>query len=165
MSPLTPHQPTAQPNHRDLFTRHGIRCTRQRQALYDALLHTEQHPTADELFRDVSPAIDGISLATVYNTLEAFCDAGLAQKLTGAGSNGSARYDAKTHNHIHLRCVESGNVADAPQDLSQSILDHLPADTLKELERKLGFEIGEVHIELTGRFHNSDASGDECGGT
>src|SRR5699024_212410 len=99
---------------RKMFEEHGLRCTQQRAAVYAALAGSMDHPTADELHRQVSGELAGVSLATVYNTLEAFCRAGLVQKLPGAGDNGSARYDAVRENHLHLRCRKSGAVADVP---------------------------------------------------
>lgn len=118
--------------------------------MYRALASTVAHPTADELYRIVSEQLAAVSLATVYNTLEAFCQAGLVQKLPGAGENGSARYDAVRENHLHLRCQKTGAVADVPGDLSQTILKHIPASQLAALEEKLGFKISQVQIELIG---------------
>lgn len=136
-----------------LFTEKGLRCTRQRIAVYQALAASREHPTADELHRLVNQAGDEcISLATVYNTLEAFCQAGIAHKLAGAGENGSARYDAVRGNHLHLRCQATGALVDVPDDLSRKILDNLPADVLADLEEKLGFKIDQVHIELLGCY-------------
>ena len=133
---------------RDVFSHAGLRCTRQRVALYEALSGRTDHPTADDLYQQLSSSLEGISLATVYNTLEAFCAAGIAQKL--ACNGGSARFDADTHNHLHLRDEATHTVADVPDDLSSKLLDHLPQDVLHDLERTLGFKIHRVNIELVG---------------
>lgn len=135
-----------------LFADHNLRCTRQRKAIYAALEATREHPTADDLFRDVGRDVPGMSLATVYNTLEAFCRAGLVQKLPGAGLNGSARYDAVRDDHLHLRCRHSGDVADVPDDLGERLLQHLPREALDAIERRLGFRVDQVQIELVGEF-------------
>ena len=50
-----------------------------------------------------------LSLATIYNTLEAFCQAGLAQRLPTP--NGCCRYDATLENHLHVRYRESDGEA------------------------------------------------------
>ncbi len=136
----------------DLFNSHGLRCTRQRKAVFEALRGTTSHPTADELYRMVGDRIEGLSLATVYNTLEALCGAGLAQKLPGHGAhgNGSARFDATVDNHLHLRDTRTGAVADVPSNLSRALLDHLPRQLLNEIESRLGFKIQQVQIELVG---------------
>lgn len=131
-----------------LFAEHGLRFTRQRHAVYDALSSTKSHPTADELYRTVSQTDQGISLATVYNTLEAFCNCGLAQKLATNGS--SARYDAAMHNHLHLRDNRSGEMCDVPDDLSQSLLNQLPRSLIEQIESRLGFKVSQIRIELVG---------------
>lgn len=139
-----------------VFHQHGLRCTRQRRAIFEALRATKLHPTADDLYRSVSPSAPGMSLATIYNTLEALCSAGLAMKLPpaavgGAGNgNGSARFDATVDDHLHVRDTRTGAVADVPDDLSKAVLDHLPQHVLRQIEQHLGFTIQQVHIELIG---------------
>jgi len=129
---------------------HGLRCTRQRRAIYEVLSATTTHPTVDQIFRQVRRQIPGVSLATVYNTLEAFCQARLAVKLPG--HDGPAHYDATTHNHLHTRSKNTGVVRDVPEQLSQQVLDELPHDVLKIIESRLGFKIRHVQIELVGDY-------------
>jgi Fe2+ or Zn2+ uptake regulation protein len=137
-----------------LFSQHNLRCTRQRRALYEALFSTSRHPTADELFQQVARTDTDISLATVYNTLEAFCRAGLAQKLAN-GNGGGARYDATTHNHLHLRDEATGRVADVPDDLGDKLLASIPPETIAQLEKQLGFKVNQLQIELVGQFRGT----------
>jgi Fur family transcriptional regulator, peroxide stress response regulator len=139
----------------DLFASRGLRCTRQRRALYEALRATTAHPTADQLYRDVAPRMKGMSLATVYNTLDAFVEAGLALKL--AGARGSARYDATVSNHVHTRCEVCGKVGDVPVDLGETLLTRLPPELVKQIEAALGFEIHEIRVELIGRCTSEEA--------
>jgi len=136
----------------ELFAEHNLRCTKQRKAIYGALTGSRCHPTADELYRQVQDKLPGVSLATVYNTLEAFNDAGLIMKLPDAGHNGSARYDAHREPHTHLRDRCTGKVADAPDDISQLILDHLPQQVLDTIRDRMGFTVDEVQVELVGKF-------------
>lgn len=132
----------------DLFAGQGLRCTSQRRVLYKALAASTSHPTADQLFYEASGSIQGMSLATVYNTLEAFCRAGLAQKLSGNG--GSVRYDALVHNHLHIHCEKSGAIHDVPDELGQKILNAIPQNLLSAIESEMGFKINQVKIELIG---------------
>jgi Fur family transcriptional regulator, peroxide stress response regulator len=143
-----------------MFARHGLRCTRQRVAIYEALYATRNHPTADELYRVVCDRMSGISLATVYNTLEAFCQAGLVQKLPGAGVNGSARFDANPDNHVHLCCHKSGTVADLPDDVGRRLLDRIPAEALQEFRELYGFQTHQIQIELSGEFADPEIARD-----
>ncbi|NJL31929.1 MAG: transcriptional repressor [Phycisphaerales bacterium] len=81
----------------DMFADSGLRCTRQRRALFDALMATKSHPTADMLYRQVISDCPGMSLATVYNTLEAFVKAGLVLKIPGTRWLGPLRWQGGWH--------------------------------------------------------------------
>lgn len=129
-----------------VFARHGLRCTRQRLFLYDALVNTASHPTAEELYAQVRTQIDGLSLATVYNTLEAFCRAGLCRKLPSCGG---ARYDADPREHMHITTTDGG-VRDVPEELGVQLLNSLPRSVLNEVERRTGVRIRRVSIDLLG---------------
>ncbi len=141
----------------EVFSHAGLRCTRQRMALYAALQSCKQHPTAEELRGLVLSEVPGVSLATVYNTLDALCGVGLARRLDGAGPAGSARYDAGADHHPHMRCLETGKVDDLPSDLARQLIDAIPDEALASLEDRLGFSIERVNVELLGRYHNVNA--------
>ena len=66
----------------------GLRPTRQRVALAELLVGDgrHRHVTAESLFESAKANGDAVSLATVYNTLRAFCDAGVLQEITVDGS-------------------------------------------------------------------------------
>ncbi|MHB9134156.1 MAG: Fur family transcriptional regulator [Armatimonadota bacterium] len=89
----------------------GQRFTLQREAIYAALCEATEHPTAEDLFLSVRQKTPGVSLATVYNTLETLVTCGLARKLAG---DGAARYDANCLPHGHTRCKRCGTIADLP---------------------------------------------------
>ncbi len=91
-----------------------------------------------------------MSLATVYNTLESFCKAGLAQKIPG--ETAPARYDASVHNHLHILDKRSGAIADVPDALGDALLRHIPSHVLHDLEGQLGFKIEQVQIGLVGHY-------------
>src|SRR4051812_26062761 len=95
---------------RSTLEAHGQRCTEQRSAVYRFLAGTDQHPSADEVFTVVRGDIADISLATVYKALETLVSCGLAVKLTYGDD--SARYDARTDDHYHSRCLQCGVVRD-----------------------------------------------------
>ena len=141
---------TMEKNVQEEFTLRGLRCTRQRRAIYGALCATAAHPTADQLYRAVREQMPGVSLATVYNTLEVFCRAGLAVRLAGNGT--SAHYDASVHDHLHTRCEKSGNVRDVPTQLGQQVLEGIPQPVLDQIESDLGFRIRQVQVELVGEY-------------
>lgn len=89
-----------------------------------------------------------MSLATVYNTLEAFSAAGLVRKIPT--TNGTARYDADLSDHLHLRFRDDDRIVDVPQDLGRELVANLPEDVLAEIGRRLGVEVDGIQIQLIG---------------
>lgn len=96
----------------------GQRFTEQRATIYRYLAATDVHPTADEVFLAVRRSLPGISLATVYKSLETLVGCGLAMKLTYADN--SARYDGRTDPHHHARCLVCDSVVDIPGEIPDS---------------------------------------------
>jgi Fur family iron response transcriptional regulator len=94
----------------------GLRPTRQRVALAKLLVGDGQHRhvTAESLFSDVRELGESVSLATVYNTLKAFCDAGLIQEVTVDGSK--SYFDTNTHDHPHFFWEGEDRLTDAPAE-------------------------------------------------
>ena len=73
-----------------------------------------RHVTAESLFAAAKTRGEKVSLATVYNTLRAFCDAGLMQEVTVDGSK--SYFDTNTHDHPHFFWEDDGTLTDAPSD-------------------------------------------------
>lgn len=94
----------------------GLRPTRQRVTLADLLVGDGQHRhvTAESLFAEVQKRGERVSLATVYNTLRAFCDVGLIQEVTVDGSK--SYFDTNTHDHPHFFWEDENRLSDAPSD-------------------------------------------------
>ena len=131
---------------RELLTRPRLRCTTQRRALYEALVADKSHPTAEKLYRTVKPGATGLSRATVYNTLETLCNAGLARKLPS--DNGCCRYDADVSEHLHVCCREDGSIRDVPVELGDKLTRELPHHVIAEIESRMGVEIEGISIQL-----------------
>ncbi len=94
----------------------GLRPTRQRVALAALLVGdgNDRHVTAESLYAASCDSDDRVSLATVYNTLRAFCDAGLMREITVDGSK--SYFDTNTSNHPHFYWEEHGHLSDAPAE-------------------------------------------------
>ena len=88
----------------------GIRMTPQRHAILDYLLDSKKHPSADEIYRALVARFPNISVATVYNNLRAFIDAGLIRELSYG--NGYSRFDADMSAHYHAICEVCGKISD-----------------------------------------------------
>lgn len=119
----------------------GQRFTEQRAAVFRSLASTDQHPSADEVFMAVRRELPGISLATVYKSLETLVGCGLAVKLTYG--DGSARYDGRTDPHHHARCMVCGRVVDIAGGLADDHLASLRSDAP-------GFTVTGYRLELSG---------------
>lgn len=94
----------------------GLRPTRQRLALAALLVGDgeHRHVTAESLHALCRDSGGQVSLATVYNTLRAFCDAGLVQEVTVDGSK--SYFDTRMDDHPHFYWEDSAALTDAPAD-------------------------------------------------
>jgi len=126
----------------------GVRRTRQREVVYEALASCTSHPTAEELHERVKSLAPGLSLATVYNALDVFTEVGLCRRIPGPGGGDACRFDADVRPHAHIT-LHDGRVLDVPHDLSERLLDALPAGTIRELEQRLGVSIRGVSLGFT----------------
>lgn len=102
----------------------GLRPTRQRMTLAALLVGDGQdrHVTAEGLYDAASSAGEKVSLATVYNTLRAFCDAGLVREITVDGSK--SYFDTNMTDHPHFYWEDTAELTDAP--LRQLEIRRLP---------------------------------------
>lgn len=142
------------PDIRGTFHRCGLRCTRQRELVYRALASTTAHPTADELYQrlhtepqDAGDHDASLSLATIYNTLEAFCSAGLIRKIAAPDGKGPCRYDADLSDHAHA-AFPDGRLVDVPPDLSRRIAPPLTPDLAQELANRLGVSPDRLSVQV-----------------
>jgi Fe2+ or Zn2+ uptake regulation protein len=102
----------------------GFRLTPHRESVHAYLASVDHHPTAEEVYLAVKGQGSRLSLATVYNALEALVEAGLASKL--AFGDGSARYDIRTDQHDHIHCLGCGMLRDMPSLLRRDALGGVP---------------------------------------
>jgi len=117
----------------------GLRPTRQRVTLAALLVGDGQHRhvTAESLFASAKAQGEAVSLATVYNTLRAFCDAGLLQEVTVDGSK--SYFDTNTHDHPHFYWEDEAKLTDAPSD--QLVISQIP-------DAPAGAEIASVDVVI-----------------
>ncbi|MCA0939087.1 transcriptional repressor [Yangia mangrovi] len=108
----------------DWLNQAGLRPTRQRVALAALLVGDgkHRHVTAESLYAAAQAEGEGVSLATVYNTLRAFCDVGLIQEVTVDGSR--SYFDTNTHDHPHFFWEDEGHLTDAPSE--ELVISKLP---------------------------------------
>ena len=92
----------------------SLRPTRQRMALAKLLVGDgrNRHVTAESLFCAARDADAKVSLATVYNTLRSFTEAGLMAEITVDGTR--SYFDTDVSDHAHFYCEDEGRLSDAP---------------------------------------------------
>ncbi len=116
----------------------GFRFTPQRQHVYEVLLQKLDHPTAEEVFMRAKHTMPGISMATVYNCLDALVKSGLARQVTI--DRGAARFCPNMEEHCHYFCDECGSVFDVA----------LPASGPSAMPRPRGFQVSRYEIAVHG---------------
>lgn len=117
----------------------GVRFTPQRQAILEFLLGTDTHPTADEIYHHVKAKFPGVSLGTIYNTLNMLKEHGHILELSYGDM--SSRFDGNPSNHYHVACTECGRVVDFHRPL---------IEMEKEVEERTGFQVMGHRVEFYG---------------
>ena len=116
------------------------RNTIQRSLILEAVNRLQCHATAEEIYNEITREHPNIGRGTVYRNLRHLADAGEIQKLEATG--GADRYDHRTHDHYHARCLKCGKVFDVEMDY------------IKDLERSIkdahGFDISGHDIMFKG---------------
>jgi len=122
------------------LAKHQLKLTRQRELILSAFLRQE-HITAEAMYHQLAKSDPHLGLATIYRTLNLFCDAGLAQ----ARHFGSqTQYDNVSHkgHHDHLICTGCGKIV----EFENCEIERLQ----EEVAAKNGFTIQTHRLELYG---------------
>ena len=119
----------------------GLAVTTQRRAVFEAILDRSDHPTAEQLYREVRRGLPQISRMTVHRILGAFASLGLVARTLHPGS--AARFDPKLGQHHHLVCLDCGRI----MDVEDRRLNHLPWPDVNPRE----FQIQDYHVHFRGR--------------
>jgi Fur family iron response transcriptional regulator len=119
--------------------RGGLRATRQRLALARLLVGdgNNRHVTAESLFEAAAQSGQKVSLATVYNTLRSFTQAGLMAEITVDGTR--SYFDTDISDHAHFYWEDESRLSDAPHGSVR--FDRLP-------DAPAGAEISKVDVVI-----------------
>ena len=128
----------------DLCRRQGVPLTVQRRTILEAVLASEDHPTAEQVFDSIQGKLPGVSRTTVYRVLDTLVGVGAISRICHPGA--VARFDPKIHPHHHLVCLRCERIADL-EDKKLNALKLPAVDTA-------GFEISEYHIHFRGTCPN-----------
>ena len=88
----------------------GLRFTSQREHVYGVLLEERDHPTAEQVFFRAKRSMSDISMATVYNCLDALVRCRLVREVNVDRS--ARRYCPNMHEHHHFLCESCGGTYD-----------------------------------------------------
>jgi Fur family peroxide stress response transcriptional regulator len=116
----------------------GLRSTPQREHVYNVLLQKRDHPTAEEVFIRSKKIMPNISMATVYNCLDALVKCGLARQVTL--DRGATRFCPNMSEHCHFYCDSCDTVFDV----------NLPAKPQPGVTLPKGFKAEHYEIAIHG---------------
>ena len=88
----------------------GLRPTPQRRCVYGVLLEKKDHPTAEEIFLQSREGMPEISMATVYNCLDALVKCSLVKQVKTDAA--ATRYCPNMNEHAHFHCEKCGKIFD-----------------------------------------------------
>lgn len=117
----------------------GIQPSAQRLAVADYVLHTEEHPSAEQVLLRARKSVPMLSRATVYNTLNLLVAKGLLRQLTLA--EGRVVFDPKMERHHHFVDEVTGRI----HDVAWNALEVRRVDRLRD------FMVSDYQVVLVGR--------------
>jgi Fe2+ or Zn2+ uptake regulation protein len=129
---MTKHDPS------EMLREHDIQPSAQRVAVAEYVLRTDEHPSADVVWKRVKERFPWISRATVYNTLNLFVEKGLLRRLQLAED--SVVFDPKLDNHHHFIDEQTGQIHDIAWDKVQ----------VCNIEAMRGYEIHDYQVVMRG---------------
>ena len=121
-------------------TEKKLRYSHQREMIYQYLMGTQEHPSAEMVYDALRSEIKGLSLGTVYRNLRLLEDLGKVRRV--ASYNGTERYDACCGDHVHFVCQNCGAV----HDIAEAELEQVRgAINLPE-----GYQLGQLNLTISG---------------
>ena len=118
----------------------GQRVTPQRLMVARVLSDLDRHVTAEVVFDELGRRMPGVSLPTVYATLDLLESIGLIRRV--ASERGAVVYDPRTDEHHHLVCRGCGAIVDVDAPIE--------ADALLSAARSAGFAPDHAQVVVRG---------------
>ena len=116
------------------------RNTIQRSLTLETVQKLKSHPTADEIYTEISKKHPTISKGTVYRNLNQLSEDGKIQKMEIPGN--ADHFDHQCYAHYHVRCLECGRVFDVD-------MDSIP-DLEKSIKNTQGFQFSGYDLMFKG---------------
>ena len=118
----------------------GQRVTPQRLMVARVLSDLDRHVTAEVVFDELGERMPGVSLPTVYATLDLLESIGLIRRV--ASERGAVVYDPRTDDHHHLVCRGCGTIVDVDAPIE--------AESLLSAARSAGFAPDHAQVVVRG---------------
>ncbi|HEY3193174.1 MAG TPA: Fur family transcriptional regulator [Solirubrobacterales bacterium] len=124
----------------EVLRERGLRATSQRVVMHRLLRDRARHVSAEELLSEASDRLPGVSLPTVYATLELFERLGIVRRVNGGG--GTLLWDTRADPHHHMICRRCGRIEDmeVPLDLERA----------RRSAARAGFEPDRAEVVVSG---------------
>lgn len=122
---------------KDILTEQGIRISIQRLKILEYLSGSTEHPSADNIYRNLKASVPSLSKATVYNTLGFLSAKGIVREIPL--HTGEARYDLPKDAHHHFYCQICGRIIDISEAVCAVKMKGLP-----------GFKVTGTEVVLRG---------------
>ena len=115
----------------------NIRPSHQRLKIFEYFHIHHNHPTVDDIYKDLKLKAPTITKATIYNNLKIFIEKNLIVEVHI--EDNEVRYEITKTSHGHFKCVECGTIYDFPAEI-----DEIPTTNLD------GFQIDNKNIYFRG---------------
>ena len=117
----------------------GFRFTPQRQHVFDVLMQKRDHPTVEDVFIRAKQGMPEISMATVYNCLDALVKCGLVRHVNLERS--ATRFCPNMKEHCHFHCDDCGGIYD---------VDFAEGNDHAGLKLPAGFKVKQFDVSIRG---------------
>ena len=131
----------------DLLHKNGLRLTKQRTALLDAVFATHRHFSAEDLHRDLEKAGHRISIATVYRALGLLVEAGFVQGLDVGRGRVLYEHTLGHAHHDHIICLDCGKITEFQSQEIEDLQD--------QAAKSHRFKIVAHSLKIFGYCHNA----------
>ncbi len=122
------------------FRESGLKITPQRVSIFKLLQGNRDHPSAEDIYRQVLKVHPSISFTTVYKTLQTLRDMGEIQEITIDSER--AHYDPRTGEHVHTFCRSCRSICDLEEERHKDLAPLIPETGT--------FEVHNVQVHLVG---------------
>lgn len=121
-----------------------MKYSKQREMIYENVMNSCNHPTAEMVYSKIKEKMPKISLGTVYRNLNILASEGLIKKIIIPDN--SDRFDKTLDDHYHMYCQNCYNVVDISLDELNNINNIV--------SKKTGYKILSNNIIFYGLCHN-----------